>query len=420
MGGIGKRHFKYGRYLIYALITPDDKFPFYAGRSSTGTERPEKHYKNIRKVNTRKHEVIRASGATIRDYVVLEVVDAKTALERETPGQERCPWDHRKLRHIDAAEVWWIAFLGREDLGLGALTNMDDGGRGGSFNPHASTRAKLSAASSGDRNPAKLPGVGAKITAATLGSCRDADQCANYSVLRRTTTAGITGTQRLIRARWGDNWQPAPCGTDAAYQRAIRLRGQGLLNCGPCDACVEAHIISSRLANAIYRKKLGMKPRKTPACGTEQGYTRAATRARAAKSHCGPCVDCITAHIEHLQSERKPARELVPCGTPSAYTRALRRNRSGLPSCGPCELCREARRSAGRALSYAQGRSPRGPLRPCGTFAAYTRASKLRRVGKPNCGPCRLCTDAAALASAAQHVKRRKKKRNKKRRGKKR
>lgn len=31
-----------------------------------------------------------------------------------------------------------------------------------------------------------------------------------------------------------------PCGTVAAYTHALKLRRQGLPNCGPCDACKRA------------------------------------------------------------------------------------------------------------------------------------------------------------------------------------
>lgn len=46
-----------------------------------------------------------------------------------------------------------------------------------------------------------------------------------------------------------------PCGTEAAYKRAMRHKRQGKTNCGPCDDCTDAYNEAQR---GYYAKRKGI------------------------------------------------------------------------------------------------------------------------------------------------------------------
>ena len=74
-----------------------------------------------------------------------------------------------------------IAFHGREDLGLGPLLNLNDGGPGGE-NPAAETRAKMSEAHSGKEPTAQTR---EKIAAALKGRPKSAEHIAKHAAALR-------------------------------------------------------------------------------------------------------------------------------------------------------------------------------------------------------------------------------------------
>ena len=148
-----------------------------------------------------------------------------------------------------------------------------------------------------------------------------------------------------------------------------------------------------------------------PPCGTESAYWRALHLKSKGQKHCGPCKQCRNAHARETAArskitppKRRKSRRKIPvqpCGTVAAYARATAQKRKGQPNCGPCEACRTA------TLTYnverRGGYAPEPPPPRCGTVAAYTRAVKQRRAGEPNCGPCASCM----RASADYHAERR-------------
>ena len=69
---------------------------------------------------------------------------------------------------------------------------------------------------------------------------RTAQQSAEIAVARHNSPEVQKHVQRMLKLRWGEDWTPSPCGTNAAWVRANRSSKLGRESCGPCVLCVEA------------------------------------------------------------------------------------------------------------------------------------------------------------------------------------
>ncbi len=168
------------RFLIYGLGDPFTDELRYVGKSSSGLARP------------RKHIAITESPTTHKQRWVNKVMRANGRPEIHVLEEFACQSE------LDEAERFWIAYW--KFIG-GNLTNATDGGdgcdRNAMRNPEALARYSLAnkgrrltpehrariaagnrrryedpeqrAQNAGDRNPAKRPDVGAKISAKNKG-----------------------------------------------------------------------------------------------------------------------------------------------------------------------------------------------------------------------------------------------------------
>jgi len=95
--------------------------------------------------------------------------------------------EHPSERDAFVAEIFFIAYYGRKDLGTGCLMNMTDGGDGTS-NPSVEIRARMSAAKKGKPSPHK-------------GRRHTAEARANMSFAHKGKPSSQKGSTRSVESR---------------------------------------------------------------------------------------------------------------------------------------------------------------------------------------------------------------------------
>jgi hypothetical protein len=95
-------------YVVYALLDPRDRTPFYVGQGD-----------QVRPRSSSKEENNTLRGQRISELYYLSLEPTIKLLEECSTQKESWEW-----------EMFWIDFIGRKDLGKGPLLNMSDGGNG--------------------------------------------------------------------------------------------------------------------------------------------------------------------------------------------------------------------------------------------------------------------------------------------------
>jgi len=111
-----------------------------------------------------------------------------------------------------------------------------------------------------------------------------------------------------------------PCGTPAAYRRHLRMKKRlleqgdiaGARAAEPCAACKQAHSDSI----TPWRKGTPPPPRELRGCGSEAAYQRAVRRRKqlreagdlAGARAAGPCFRCRVAHANYVNEWAKTNR----------------------------------------------------------------------------------------------------------------
>lgn len=273
----------------------------YAGQSSHGMKRPNDHRRPSNRKNANTSAWLLDLWSSGHDY---EIVILQEVPSPKSPGTLCWWWPGLNATALNDAERWWIAY-GRASGW--PLTNATEGGEG----------------------------------------------CVGYR-----PTPEIIEKQRAASQR---NKPLAPCGTNAGFRRNRWRKQRALDHCGPCDACVQAYKEHER-ARTI-RESSGLPTGRQPhPCGTEAAYKRAMKQNREGVVSCGPCAECLAAHEKHVAPTRKGPRKLVPCGTNGGFARAQDRVRRGVENCGPCEACVKAHDEYMR--DYRANNPPKKPNKP--------------------------------------------------------
>jgi hypothetical protein len=117
-------------YYVYQLRVEGDELPFYVGKGHS--DRAYRHLGSKEVANGNLHKQRKIAKARREGKEILVEFIEENLTEAES----------------FAREIFWIAYFGRNDLGIGPLTNMTNGGEGMSgYVFSAETRKKLSAAS---------------------------------------------------------------------------------------------------------------------------------------------------------------------------------------------------------------------------------------------------------------------------------
>ena len=151
-----------------------------------------------------------------------------------------------------------------------------------------------------------------------------------------------------------------------------------------CEPCRDAHLNPPKQA-----------ANEPAPCGTETAYQRHIRRAETA---CGPCAE---AHEVWLVARRTP-REIAKCGTPAGYRRHRRHGEQACPDClgAVAEASRVYMATASAERRRSGGIRPRAVCTGCEQLRAVTAAGVVRKHGNcpgggqpPAMAPLRLATD---------------------------
>lgn len=237
----------------------------YIGQSCTGMRRPRSHRWTTAKLNTHCGRWLRKLFDAGYNYKIAVLDTADNAAQ------------------LNSLERWWIAY-GKL---FWPLTNTAPGGEGGSspgamsekgrHNMRVKNKARWTddkrLAMSGDNNWMRQPGnkarhpgspsvrkeVAEKISAALKGrpspikgKPKSPEARRNMSIAQKARPPrSASHCAALSKAMTGKKASPEakakmraraymPCGTVAAYSRAIKRRRRGDDHCGPCNACRDA------------------------------------------------------------------------------------------------------------------------------------------------------------------------------------